>query len=42
MCLFVKELFYYKTREDLSTNRDVIESLSPNITNEKSKRKISI
>ena len=35
MCLFVKESFFCKTRQDLSINRDAIESLCLEITNEK-------
>ena len=37
VCLFVKESFCYKTRQDLSINCDAIESLCLEITNEKSK-----
>ena len=37
LCLFVKESFCCKTRQDLSINCDVIESLYLEITNEKSK-----
>ena len=37
VCLFVKESFCCKTRQDLSINCDAIESLCLEITNEKSK-----
>ena len=37
MCIFVKESFGCKTRQDLSINCDAIESLCLEITNEKSK-----
>ena len=37
VCLFVKESFYCKTRQDLSINCDAIESLCLEIINEKSK-----
>ena len=37
MCLFVKESFCSKTRQDLSINYDAIESLCLEITSEKSK-----
>ena len=37
VCLFVKESFFSKTRQDLSTNCDAIESLCLEISNEKSK-----
>ena len=36
MCLFVKESFCCKTRQDLSINWNAIESLCLEITNEKS------
>ena len=38
MCLFVKESFCCKTRQNLSINFDAIESLCLEITNEKSKK----
>ena len=37
VCLFVKEPFCCKTRQDLSINRDAIKSLCLEIANEKSK-----